>query len=163
MKWGEKKQPTTPVEGGPASKARILLVDDDRDLVDVLTLVLEQQGYRVIAGYNATEGMKLAEEQRPDLLILDVMMPEGTEGFHLVWRLRARPESWFAQVPIIMLTAVHQTTPLRFYPDASDGTYAPGEYLDVNEFLDKPVEPAELIRTVERVLRGAHPGSQLVT
>ena len=163
MKWGEKKQAIVPAERSAATGARVLLVDDDRDLVDILTLVLHQHGYQVLAAHNATDGMKLADEQRPDLLVLDVMMPEGTEGFHLVWQLRARPEPWFAQVPIIMLTAVHQTTPLRFYPDASDGTYAPGEYLAINEFIDKPVEPAELIRTVERVLREARPGSQLVT
>jgi two-component system alkaline phosphatase synthesis response regulator PhoP len=153
----------TPHASPGGEPGRILLVDDDRDLVDILRLVLEQRGHTVLAAYNATDGLKLAEEQRPDLLILDVMMPDGTEGFHLVWKLRARPEPWFRQVPIIMLTAVHQRTPLRFYPDASDGTYAPGQYLEITEFLDKPVEPAELIRNVERVLATARRGPPLVT
>jgi two-component system response regulator ResD len=144
-----------------AAPARILLVDDDRDLVDIMRLVLEQHGYSVLAAHNAADGFQLAQEERPDLLILDVMMPEGTEGFHLVWKLRARPEPWFQRVPIIMLTAVHQRTPLRFYPEASDGHYSPGQYLEVAEFLDKPVEPTDLIRTVERVLFTARPGASI--
>lgn len=155
-------RPDGAVSAGDTTPARILLVDDDRDLVEILRLVLEQHGHTVLAAHDAAEGLKLADSERPDLLVLDVMMPEGTEGFHLVWKLRARPEEWFQRVPIIMLTAVHQRTPLRFYPDASDGTYAPGEYLAVAEFLDKPVEPAELLRTVDRVLRGARPGAELV-
>lgn len=162
MKRSVEAAPTTG-PGKAVEPARILLVDDDRDLVDILRLVLEQRGHTILAAHDAVEGLRLAEQERPDILVLDVMMPEGTEGFHLVWKLRAHPEEWFRRVPIVMLTAVHQRTPLRFYPDASDGTYAPGEYLAVTEFLDKPVEPAELIRTVERVLRTAHPGAELVS
>jgi len=144
--------------GDQVAPARILLVDDDHDLVDILKLVLEQHGHHVLAAYNAPEGLRLAEQERPDLLILDVMMPEGTEGFHFVWNLRSRPEAWFREVPIIMLTAVHQRSPLRFYPDTGDGSYRPGEYLAVDEFLDKPIDPVVLIRTVDRVLRTARQG-----
>ncbi|NJD09016.1 MAG: response regulator, partial [Gemmatimonadetes bacterium] len=118
---------------------------------------LEREGHHVISAYNAVDGRALAEAERPDLLILDVMMPEGTEGFHLVWQLRARPEPWFRQVPIIMLTAVHQRTPLRFYPDRADNTYAPGEYLEVTDFIDKPEEPEELTRAVARILHRTRP------
>ena len=131
---------------------KILLVDDDPDLVHVLTLVLESHGYEVVAALEAKQGLELADEQRPDLIVLDVMMPEGTEGFHFVWNLRNRPDAYFQQVPIIMLTAIHQRTPLRFYPDSGDGTYQAGEYLPVQGFVDKPVEPAALVAEIERVL-----------
>lgn len=131
---------------------KILLVDDDPDLVHALTLVLESHGYEVVAALEAKQGLELADEQRPDLIVLDVMMPEGTEGFHFVWNLRNRPDAYFQQVPIIMLTAIHQRTELRFYPDSGDGTYQAGEYLPVQGFVDKPVEPAALVAEVERVL-----------
>jgi CheY-like chemotaxis protein len=148
-------------EGGghmtsPQSKgAHVLLVDDDRDLVDILRIVLEGAGYRVSGAHGPAEGIRLVEQLRPDLVLLDVMMPDGTEGFHVVWTLRARDDAYFRRLPIIMLTAVHRLTPLRFYPDASDGTYEPGEFLPVQDFVDKPVEPQVLLDKVARVLRAA--------
>ena len=138
-----------------AMGARILLVDDDRDLVDILRIVLEEQGYRVTAAYGPQDAIGKAEAERPDLIVLDVMMPDATEGFHVVWTLRARDDVYFRTVPIIMLTAVHRQTPLRFYPNASDGTYGPGEFLQVQDFVDKPVEPKVLVEKVARVLRAA--------
>jgi len=134
------------------ARDKILLVDDDPDLVHVLTLVLEGRGYQVASAHEPKRGLEIADAERPSLIVLDVMMPEGTEGFHFVWNLRNRPEVYFQQVPIIMLTAIHQRTPLRFYPDSGDGTYQAGEYLPVQGFVDKPVEPGALVSEVERVL-----------
>jgi len=132
--------------------AKILLVDDDPDLVHVLTLVLEGHGYQIVSAYEPKRGLEITEGERPDLIVLDVMMPEGTEGFHFVWNLRNREDAYSQTVPIIMLTAIHQKTPLRFYPDSEDGTYQAGEYLPVQGFVDKPVEPSALVSEVERVL-----------
>jgi CheY-like chemotaxis protein len=131
---------------------KILVVDDDRDLVDILTMVLTGKAYEVARAYSAPEALQAVERERPDLVLLDVMMPEATEGFHVVWNLRGRDDPYFATVPIIMLTAIHRETPLRFYPDTRDGTYGAGEYLDVQGFVDKPVEPDALLKEVERVL-----------
>ena len=135
-----------------AERTKILVVDDDRDLVDVLTIALERHDYEVVPAFDARTGLEAADRERPALIVLDVMMPEGTEGFHVVWNLRIRPDAYFRDVPIIMLTAIHQKTQLRFYPDSSDGTYSAGEYLPVQGFVDKPIEPAELLREVRRVL-----------
>ena len=135
-----------------AAKPRVLLVDDDRELVRVLTVVLEDAGYETLSAGDQHQALAAAASERPDLIVLDVMMPEGTEGFHVVWHLRRRPEPYFQNVPIIILTAIHGTTPLRFYPDSGDGTYQAGEYLPVQGFVDKPVEPAELVAEVRRVL-----------
>jgi CheY-like chemotaxis protein len=135
-----------------AGKTKILVVDDDRELVQVLTRVLEGAGYEVVPAFDAHEALATAAAGRPDLIVLDVMMPEGTEGFHVVWHLRKRAEPYFQKVPIIILTAIHGTTPLRFYPDSTDGTYQAGEYLPVQGFVDKPVEPADLVAEVQRVL-----------
>ncbi|MDP2959626.1 MAG: response regulator [Longimicrobiales bacterium] len=134
---------------------RILVVEDDRDLVDILTMVLESAAYEVLRAYDAPSALAAVERERPDLVLLDVMMPEGTEGFHVVWNLRGRQDPYFQNVPIIMLTAIHRETPLRFYPDAGDGTYGAGEYLAVQGFVDKPVEPDALLEEIERVLAAA--------
>jgi len=135
-----------------AERTKVLVVDDDRDLVEVLTVALERNDYDVVSAFDSPSGLDVADRERPALIVLDVMMPEGTEGFHFVWNLRKRPEAYFQDGPIIMLTAIHQRTPLRFYPDSSDGTYSAGEYLPVQGFVDKPVEPAELLKEVRRVL-----------
>ena len=135
-----------------SAKRKILVVDDDRDLVATLRLLLERAGYVVVDAPGPGAGMEVLERERPDLILLDVMMPDATEGFHFVWKLRRRGEPYHRDVPIIMLTAIHGTTDLRFYPDSGDGTYGPGEYLPVQEFLDKPVDPRELLERVARVL-----------
>jgi CheY-like chemotaxis protein len=135
---------------------RILVVDDDRDLVAVLRLLLEREGYRVSDAPGLAEGLAKVEAERPDLILLDVMMPSATEGFHFVWKLRQRPGRYFAEVPIVIVSAIHDRTELRFYPDSRDGTYAAGEFLPVQEFLDKPIDPDDLLRTVDRALGLVH-------
>jgi CheY-like chemotaxis protein len=135
-----------------AAQAKVLLVDDDRDLIQVLTVVLEEKGYRVVSETRADVAVGTVDRERPDLIVQDVMMPDATEGFHVVWHLRKRPEAYFQNVPIIILTAIHQKTPLRFYPDSGDGTYRAGEFLPVQGFVDKPVDPGKLLEEVVRVL-----------
>jgi CheY-like chemotaxis protein len=135
-----------------AAQAKVLLVDDDQDLIQVLTVVLEGKGYRVVSETRADAAVATVDRERPDLIVQDVMMPDATEGFHVVWHLRKRPEAYFQNVPIIILTAIHQKTPLRFYPDSGDGTYTAGEFLPVQGFVDKPVDPGTLLEEVERVL-----------
>jgi len=140
-----------------AHQAKILIVDDDQDMVEALSIVLEGASYQVCSAADAEEGLRAVERERPNLIVLDVMMPGGTEGFHFVWHLRNESPEPVRQTPIIILTAIHATTSLRFYPDTTDGTYAPGEYLPVQDFLDKPVEPDELLRKVAQLLEGGEP------
>jgi CheY-like chemotaxis protein len=134
------------------SRAKILMVDDDRDLVETLRIVLESGGYEVLAAYDAEGGLERVVSERPDLVLLDVMMPNATEGFHFVWKLRNLEGDYFRRVPVVLLTAIHEKTALRFYPDSGDGTYGAGEYLPVQDFVDKPVDPRDLLDHVERVL-----------
>ncbi len=133
-------------------QTKVLVVDDDQDLREVLRMVLEDAGFQVVMAESGPKGLEVAERERPDLMLLDVMMPERTEGFHVVWNLRNREEPYFRDLPVIILTAIHQQTDLRFYPDAKDGTYGAGEYLPVQGFVDKPVEPEALLKEVRRVL-----------
>jgi CheY-like chemotaxis protein len=136
--------------------AKILMVDDDRDLVTTLGMVLEHAGYRVVSAPDAEQGMVQAEAERPDLILLDIMMPNATEGFHFVWKLRRRTEAYFQKVPVVVLSAIHSTTDLRFYPDSGDGTYRAGEFLPVQDFVDKPVDPTQLLERIGRALALAH-------
>ena len=140
----------------PAQAGRkILVVDDDPDVVRYLTHILGRHDYSVVTASNAEEAMQEAVAQTPDLIVLDIMMPKGTEGFHFVWSLRSRPEPELRNIPIVVLSAIHDTTGLRFYPEQSDGYYGPGEFLPVEAFIDKPVQEEDLIRQVERALRRA--------
>jgi CheY-like chemotaxis protein len=131
---------------------KILIVEDDPDQVDAMTLVLEKQGYTVVSAPDAVKGLELARQEKPDLVLLDVMMPAGTEGFHFVWALRKEPDAALRDTPIIVTTAIHETSPMKLYPDQSDKTYGEYEYLPVQGFFDKPVDPAKLIAELQRLL-----------
>jgi len=123
-------------------------VDDDPDIVLATRLALEDAGHEVVEAKNGTEGLARVKVDRPDLIILDVMMDSTTEGFQLALKLRSPdPSSEYAQfsnIPILMLTAIHSTTPLRFGPDE--------DYLPVDDFVDKPIDPVELVKKVEALL-----------
>jgi two-component system alkaline phosphatase synthesis response regulator PhoP len=128
--------------------AKILIIDDDPDIVLSVRLTLESAGHTVAEASNGTTGMAAIKADRPDLIILDVMMDTNTEGFQMAMKLRnPDPSSEYAayrDIPILMLTAVHSTTPLRFEPDI--------DYLPVELFVDKPIDPDDLMNKVEWVL-----------
>lgn len=128
--------------------ADVLVIDDDRDLVNTIRIILESENYRVRTAYNGREGYQRIEDKVPDLIILDVMMDTATEGFHFSLTLKDRaPDSEFAayrDTPILMLTAVHTTTPLRFAPNE--------DYLPVESFLEKSASPEEILAKVEELL-----------
>ena len=127
---------------------RILVVDDDPDLVEVIRLTLEANGYEVFSAAGGQEGLEKVKEVEPDLIILDVMMDYTTEGFQVSLQLRSpEPDSEYAaysKIPILMLTALHSTTSLRFSPDE--------DYLPVDDFVEKPLEPGALVAKVEALL-----------
>lgn len=129
--------------------SKILVVDDDPDIVDAVRMTLESVGHEVVAARSGKEGLAMLEQEQPDLLILDVMMETHTEGFQLALKLRnPDPTSKLAaykDIPILMLTAIHSTTPLRFEPDI--------DYLPVELFVDKPIDPDDLIGKVNWILK----------
>jgi len=135
-----------------AESAKILVVDDDPDMVESIKLILESESYGVVTAGSAEEAFVEAEKETPDLVLLDVMMPEGTEGFQFVWRLRNEYTGKLAETPIVIVTAIHDHTKLRLYPEQHDGTYAASEFLPVQGFIDKPVTPVQLLDTVRKVL-----------
>lgn len=140
--------------GNKRAPATVLIIDDDPDIVRPTQLALAKRGYRVVTAASAPEGQRKLAEERPDLVLLDIMMPTGTEGFHFVWSVRNHPDPVLRETPIVVVSAIHRTTDLRLYPDQSDQEYAPGEFLPVQAFLDKPVDLGELAHVVEGVLAG---------
>jgi CheY-like chemotaxis protein len=127
---------------------KILIVDDDPDLTEVIRLTLEAQDYQVFSAASGEEGLACVKEIHPDLIILDVMMDYTTEGFQVSLQLRSpEPDAEYAayrDIPILMLTALHSTTSLRFKPDE--------DYLPVDDFVEKPLEPSALLEKVKELL-----------
>src|SRR5512138_1928491 len=113
--------------------AKILMIDDDPDYAEGLRIRLEARGHQFFLAANGDEGLAKVKLIHPDLIVLDVMMDTRTEGFHVSLQLRDRaPDSEFAayrNVPILMLTSIHQSTAIRFSPDE--------DYLPVDALLEK--------------------------
>jgi CheY-like chemotaxis protein len=133
--------------------AKILIIDDDPDMVLAIRMCLEGAGHKAVSAANGSEGLKKMKADRPDLIVLDVMMDSATEGFQVALALR-KPEpksefESFRSIPIVMLTAIHSTTPLRFGPEQ--------DYLPVDAFVDKPFKPEDLVAKVNELLKGKRP------
>ncbi len=125
---------------GEDDVAKILIVDDDPDIIEAGTLVLGREGFEVVGAPNRSEGMKKVEEEAPDLIILDVMMEEPDDGLRMARDIRRAGST----VPIIMLTSVNAALGLNIDRDE--------EMVPVDEFLTKPVEPQTLVAKVKGLL-----------
>lgn len=119
---------------------KILIVDDDPDIIEAGRLVLEREGYEVEGAPNRADGMKRLEEVRPDLLILDIMMEEPDDGLRMAREIRKAGHT----LPIIMLTSVNAAMGLNIDKDE--------EMVPVDEFQPKPVDPQTLIAKVKKLL-----------
>ena len=116
---------------------RILTCDDEKHIVRLIQVNLERQGYEVITAFNGAECLEKVEADRPDLIVLDVMMPEMT-GFEVLEALKKNPET--ESIPVIMLTA-----------RAQDADVLRGWQSGVECYLTKPFNPMELIAFVKRI------------
>jgi DNA-binding response OmpR family regulator len=123
--------------------SKILIVDDDPDLVEAVTMILESKDYDVIAAYGGNEGLEKAKTEGPDLIVLDVMMPDK-DGYAVCKELKADPK--YREIPILLLTAVVSKISTTRY------TQQMGLETEADDYIDKPVEPAELVRRIEVLL-----------
>lgn len=123
--------------------ARILIVDDDVDFVESTRAALEAEGYTVLAASDSHQGMQVAREQRPNLIILDVMMSWVLDGVGMSSSLHSDPE--LAKVPVIMVSSIASTE--------YAGAFPTDEPLHVDQFVSKPVKAAELAAQVRRLLQ----------
>jgi two-component system alkaline phosphatase synthesis response regulator PhoP len=123
---------------------KILLVDDDADFVEAIKLILESKSYDVVVSYDGKEGLKKVQTEEPNLIILDVMMPE-MDGYEVCAKLKADPK--YRQIPILLLTAVGESIPTTSY------TKEMGMRIEADDYIPKPVEPMEIVERVEKLLR----------
>lgn len=127
-------------------KAKILLIDDDVDFVEATTIVLESKPYEVIVASEGEEGLRRARGEKPDLIILDIIMPVK-DGFTAAEEFKKDPE--LGKIPIIMLTSYSERG-----GETSIAT-SRGLTLEAEDYIDKPVKPEELLQRVEKQLRKA--------
>lgn len=134
-----------------ATGTDILMIDDDKDLVQSIRIVLESKNYTVRTAFNGKEGYARIQEKIPNLIILDVMMATDTEGFDLAYKLKNDPK--YEGIPIIMVTGF----PSRMVEEGPEKfQHILGESWPVSQFLEKPVDPVSLLKSIENILRGEH-------
>ena len=130
-----------------AANKNILVIDDDKDIVNAIRIILESNNYRVTTAFNGKEGLSRIEESIPDFIILDVMMSTETEGFDLAYKLKNH--KLYRDIPILMLTSFPQEMakqgPEKFQ-------HIMGESWPVSEFMEKPVDPDQLLSTIKDIL-----------
>jgi len=125
-------------------KARILLVDDDADFVESTKTVLESRPYEVMVAVNGEECLRKARDEKPDLILLDIIMPVE-DGFAAAEHLKKDPE--LAKIPVLALTS---------YSTKGSGTGIPrgrGYELEAEDYIEKPVSPEDLLAIVEKHLK----------
>ena len=126
------------------AQAKILLVDDAADFVEATRAILESEPYEVIVAFNGDEGLQKARTEKPDLVLLDVIMP-AKDGFHAAEQFKKDPQ--LSKIPVIILTS---------YAEKRGGSSIPlsgGYALETEDYLEKPVNPERLLETVKKYLK----------
>ena len=125
------------------SKKYVLIVDDDPDMIETVGMMLESRGYEVGKAYDGIEGEMSVRERRPDLLILDVMMPRK-DGYVLCSDLKKDKAT--QGIPVILLTAVGEAVSSTAF------SHLDGMNTEADDYIPKPVDTETLVRSVERLL-----------
>lgn len=126
--------------------AKILIIDDDPDIVEAMKVVLRTRDYKVTSAVSGEEGLKKVKTDKPDLVMLDIMMEKDDFGFDVARELKNNPSS--KGIPILMLTAIKEKTGLDFKKEAGDEVWFP-----VDDYIEKPMKPEELLNKVEKLLQ----------
>jgi CheY-like chemotaxis protein len=122
----------------------ILIVDDDPDILEGILTILESQPYRVATARDGKKCMEMIQQEPPDLLILDLLMPR-MDGWGVIREMRSEPR--LTSIPVMILTTVIEDASRRRYELET------GLAMDVQDYVQKPARPADLIRRIERLLR----------
>jgi CheY-like chemotaxis protein len=123
---------------------KILVIDDDPEFVEAVLNLLESKGYTVVSAPNGKEGFKKAKSMSPDLIFLDVMMTDKSEGFDVARSIKADTQT--QNIPVVLITGIRKDMNLPF------GFEADEDWLPVKTVLEKPVKPDTLLKTVEEYI-----------
>jgi DNA-binding response OmpR family regulator len=125
---------------------KILVVDDDPDILEAISMILESQGYQVVTARDGVEGLANLKAEKPDLLILDLLMPK-MDGFAVCKELQDPRWAKYKDIPILILTSVREEASRRRYELET------GLELDVDDYVEKPISPDTLLERVERLTK----------
>jgi DNA-binding response OmpR family regulator len=120
-------------------KTRILCIEDEAEMIDLTRLVLEREGFEVLGAVGGSEGLEIIKREKPDLVLLDLMMPD-IDGWEVYRQMKADEES--AQIPVIVVTAKAQSI------DKVLGL----QVAKVDDYITKPFGPKELLESIHRIL-----------
>ncbi len=123
---------------------KVLIIDDDTDYVDAISNLLDAKGYQVSTASNGKAGVAAAQAEKPDIIILDVMMTSRSEGFDVAREMHV--DETLKNIPVVMISGVRKemNLPFGFDPDS--------DWLPIKAFLEKPVKPEVLLKTLEKIL-----------
>lgn len=125
---------------------KVFIIDDDRDMVESMTMVLEGSGYEVGATHDASDAIEKVRAAKPDLIVLDVMFPENpSEGFDLARKLHDDPD--VGKIPVFIISAINARFNLGFSEKDRDESWLP-----VHHFIEKPIVPDALVKMVRDVI-----------
>ena len=127
------------------SQRKILIVDDDPDIREAIGAVLETYSYEVITAGDGEEGLNKLKDEKPDLMILDLLMPR-MDGFAVLKELQDPRRSKYSNIPILILTSVKEDASRRRYELET------GLELNFDDYVEKPIDPHTLVRRVEKLL-----------
>ncbi|MFL7812441.1 MAG: PleD family two-component system response regulator [Anaerolineales bacterium] len=122
--------------------SKILIVDDDPHFGDAAQILMEHDGHQVERAFSGKEGLQKAVDNRPDLVILDVMMETVLEGVTLTKKLHQNPRT--TDIPVLMVSSIANSDYAGLFPT--------DEYIYIDAFLTKPVDPVRMVRKVHRIL-----------
>lgn len=125
-------------------KPSILIVDDDPDILDGILIILETQDYHLRTARDGVMCLELLSEEKPDLLILDLLMPR-MDGWGVIREVRSQPH--FSDMPIMVLTTVIEDASRRRYELET------GVSMDIQAYIEKPAKPTQLLQQIEKHLQ----------
>jgi two-component system alkaline phosphatase synthesis response regulator PhoP len=126
--------------------AKILVVDDDPEIREAISLILEANGYKVVTAQDGIDGLNKLKEDKPDLMILDLLMPR-LDGFGVCKELKDPRWAKYSRIPIIILSSIREDASKRRYELET------GVQLDVADYVEKPIEHTVLLERVGKVLK----------
>ena len=125
--------------------AKIIIIDDDPDFVEAAKAILESKSYTVVAAYDKNEGMEKINSEKPDLILLDIMMKKLDDGFTLCYKLKHDPE--LKEIPVLAISAITKETGLKFSSETD------GEYFEADDYIEKPIKADDLLERIEKLLK----------